>query len=696
MAPRTNPLAGRRPLYLDQYAHTLVGSYRVEQIRKEVESEQQRVDYVDSLINQARQTAASLEASLQAQPPASLEAATALLKEQYDAQNQARQRRAGEDLAFRRATGLTAEEKAALTPSGRKTKEQVAADAERIIADPNTSAEKAAAALSQAKSALGADYAGIGRLEAALSAPQRVQGARAQPRGARAMTPEESARQETLNQLFESTYFAGPSGIVGGYAGKAVADARATTKAPQGTSFTTAEDAFAAAIRSLENGTVEREDFTSDEDFAYANEVYKEAAAAKAFRNDQRTAFEPAVLKARQEVAKLEKQRAQLIGTTYEDPAQEAMRRELIARGYKVYDPGSAEGWKNAYIKLQKDPDYNSYIKAHELVDKAISSGERIEYQDRAQQLAIQYTSLRQRKGEPLSIEDLRRQLDKAGYSGKIADDAIALTMAYWEVGGPEQASRLGQVKTEREQAKASEETKRTADRTRVAEADTQLEAARAARARAEEGVARNAPPVPPPAPAQPPRAPSPTMDQLRAQRAELEARARAGASTELEGGLLSGSKGAVLPSTPERALPPGAQGLLDAMSQGAAQLGGAAPAPAPAKAPAKAPSPRPAAAPAPARPAAAPAPAPAPAPAAPRPVADLQTLAQKAAQARLAGDISRAVLIEAQIDAMRKRAPAPAAAPAPAPAPAPAAPAKKPVSQMTDEELKALVEGGR
>jgi hypothetical protein len=598
-------------------------------------------------------------------------------------------------LAFKRATGLTAEEKAALTPSGRKTKEQVAADAERIIADPNTSAEKAAAALSQARSALGADYAGIGRLEAALGAPQRVQGARAQPRGARAMTPEEAARQETLNQLFESTYFAGPSGIVGGYAGKAVADARATTKAPQGTSFTTAEDAFAAAIRSLENGTVEREDFASDEDFAYANEVYKEAAAAKAFRNDQRTAFEPAVLKARQEVAKLEKQRAQLIGTTYEDPAQEAMRRELIARGYKVYDPGSAEGWKNAYIKLQKDPDYNSYIKAHELVDKAISSGERIEYQDRAQQLAIQYTSLRQRKGEPLSIEDLRRQLDKAGYSGKIADDAIALTMAYWEVGGPEQASRLGQVKTEREQAKASEEAKRTADRTRVAEADTQLEAARATRARAEEGVARNAPPVPPPAPAQPPRAPSPTMDQLRAQRAELEARARAGAGTELEGGLLSGSKGEVLPSTPERALPPGAQGLLDAMSQGAAQLDGAAPAPAPAKAPAKAtakaPSPRPAAAPAPVRPAAAPAPAPASAPAAPRPVADLQTLAQKAAQARLAGDISRAVLIEAQIDAMRKRAPA-AAAPAAAPAPAPApVPARKKVSEMSDEELMAL-----
>jgi hypothetical protein len=80
--------------------------------------------------------------------------------------------------------------------------------------------------------------------------------------------------------------------------------------------------------------------------------------------------------------------------------------------------------------------------------------------------------------------------------------------------------------------------------------------------------------------------------------------------------------------------------------------------------------------------------------PAAPRPVADLQTLAQKAAQARLAGDISRAVLIEAQIDAMRKRAPAPAAAPAPAPALT--ASGKKLVSQMTDEELRALVEGGR
>ena len=188
-------------------------------------------------------------------------------------------------------------------------------------------------------------------------------------------------------------------------------------------------------------------------------------------------------------------------------------------------------------------------------------------------------------------------------------------------------------------------------------------------------------------------------MEALKAQRAELEARKRAGASTDLDGGLLAGAKGEVLPPTPGAPLPAGAQRLLDVIDLGAAGLEGAAPAQ-PAPAPKRAaPSPRapaPAPAPASARPAPASAPASASAPAAPRPVADLQTLAQKAAQARLAGDVSRAVLIEAQIDAMRKRAPAPAAAQAPALAPAPAAPAKKPVSQMTDEELQALIDGGR
>jgi chromosome segregation ATPase len=97
MAPPTsNPFSGRRSQYLDTYANTLMAQYRVDQIRRDIQDEQSRVQYLDSLIAQARQTAAGIEAALQAQPPASLEAATALLKAQYEGQSAQRQRKAGE------------------------------------------------------------------------------------------------------------------------------------------------------------------------------------------------------------------------------------------------------------------------------------------------------------------------------------------------------------------------------------------------------------------------------------------------------------------------------------------------------------------------------------------------------------------------------------------------------------------------
>jgi hypothetical protein len=168
-----------------------------------------------------------------------------------------------------------------------------------------------------------------------------------------------------------------------------------------------------------------------------------------------------------------------------------------------------------------------------------------------------------------------------------------------------------------------------------------------------------------------------------REQRSQLDQRARERASTELEGGTLAGSRGAVIESTPDEVdatlqarintLPPAAQDLLRAAG-GLPPFRAAPPArPAGARvaAPARAsaPSPAPAAATPPAgtqRPAAAPA---------PRPVATIESLAVKAAAARKAGDTARAVLIENQIDAIRARearaAPPPAPPPAPVPAPA-------------------------
>jgi hypothetical protein len=662
-------LKGKVPAYLDQYARTLGAAYRVEAIRRDIASEQDQVRYIDSLISQAANTAASLEAALQAQPPASLETATALLKEQYDAENASRTRRAGEGVAARRSVELTPEDRAAFTVGRNQSKEAVALAAETAAKRPGTTPEKAAAIAAFAEKQLGADYPGLANIRAAVGQPAAAGGARAQPKGVRAQTPEEAARQETLNQLFESTYFAGPSGIVGGYEGKAVADLRPQTKAPPSTGFATAEDAFVAAVNSLENGTIEREDFDSDDAFNYAREIYAEAKVAKAFRNDQRTAFEPAVLSARKQVAELKKERERAVGTTYNDPGQESIRRELIARGYKLEAADSKDAWKNAYVKYQKTDDYGVYIGAHERVRDALSAGEALSPNTRAERLAVQYTGMKLRRGDSLSVQDLRDQLKRVGYDGKIADEAVAFAMAYTELGGEDQSPER-RAKLQGLEADAATQAK--AREAEVTAADQVLKAAEEARNQIEKDVAdyrsrgrlrdadeggltpealervqarSAAPPAPPPLPQaqrdaasgeleggllsgsrlelQPPTpedspgpAPAalPTKAQLEAQRAELEARRASGGAP---GGLVAdpviGVRTVGAPSARTKE-------LLDVLS-------GKTPAPraAPARAPAPAPAPR---APAPAAPAPK---APAPAPRPPAPTGG----ASKAEQAR-------------------------------------------------------------
>jgi hypothetical protein len=459
MAPPTStPFSGRRSQYLDTYAKTLMAQYRVDQIRRDIQDEQSRVQYLDSLIAQARQTAAGLEAALQAQPPASLDAAVALLKAQYEGEDAQRRRVAGEGVQRARAMGLTQEDRSSITPSDRLSRDAALVNAVNLLKSPQTTPEKADALLAQARKLFPGDER---RLLEAFNTPQRAQGKRAPAPGVRQLSPEEAANQEVLQQLFESTYFAGPSGIVGGYDGKAIADLRAQTPAPKGTSFATAEDAFMAAIGAVANGTLDREDFDSDADFEYAKDIYAEAKAKKAYRNDQRANFENAVLTARKEVSDLERKRAEQIGTTYDDPAQEALRRELTARGYTFAKRGAADEWKNAYVKLQKTPDYNAYITAHQRVLDARSEGKPLGPSTRAENIVTTYTMMKNRRDEPITIDDLRRQLDRVGIEGKLQDDAIAFGLAYWELGGPDQDAEMLAQQKEADDLRMKEELRR-------------------------------------------------------------------------------------------------------------------------------------------------------------------------------------------------------------------------------------------
>lgn len=444
-APASTPLAGRRSRYLDMYASTVMAAYRSDQIRRDIQDEQSRVQYLDSLIAQARQTAAGLELALQTQAPASLEAATALLQARYETENRDLQRQAASAAISRREATLSKAELDELKGQPGKVA--------RLIRDPATSQAKADALLDYARSGKsGFDPKAVAQIEEGYRAPQRRKVSMP------AKSAEEQAQDQALKQMFEATYFAGPSGIVGGYNGQAVADLRKSTVAPKGTSFSTAEDAFEAAIAATANGSITPDDFASQEDYEFAKQVYDEAKATKAYRNDQRANFENSVLTARKEVADLEAKRAQQIGTTYEDPAQEAMRRELQARGYTFAKRGSPDEWKNAYVKYQKTPDYGIYIGAHERVRDAMDKEKPLAPSNRAENIVTTYTMMKNRRGEPITIDGLRQQLDRVGIEGKLQEQAIAFGLAYWELGGPEQDPAMLKQRKEAEDIRMKDE----------------------------------------------------------------------------------------------------------------------------------------------------------------------------------------------------------------------------------------------
>jgi hypothetical protein len=72
-------------------------------------------------------------------------------------------------------------------------------------------------------------------------------------------------------------------------------------------------------------------------------------------------------------------------------------------------------------------------------VASALEKGKPIAPSNRAENIVTTYTMMKQRRGEPISLSEIRKQLDKVGIEGKLQDDAIAFSMAYWELGGPDQ-----------------------------------------------------------------------------------------------------------------------------------------------------------------------------------------------------------------------------------------------------------------
>jgi hypothetical protein len=225
----TTSFRGRRPQYLESYARTVSAYQRFQDITKDIQVEQDRVNYLDSLMASERQNLTNLNEVFRVRPQ-DLGAAQALLQQQYAGEDAARRRVAAG--AAGRAAGLQLP-KAVSDQLKRDLANGRPVDARNtalgaITAD--TTPEQGRELLSLLQRG-GLEAAGIAQVRGQL---QGVAEGRAPSGAARAASPEEQAAEQAIQQQLEAAFFAGPAGIRGGYDGQAIVERREQTAAPAG------------------------------------------------------------------------------------------------------------------------------------------------------------------------------------------------------------------------------------------------------------------------------------------------------------------------------------------------------------------------------------------------------------------------------------------------------------------------------
>ena len=414
----TTSFAGRRPQYIESYARTVSSYQRYLDIARDIQVEQDRVNYLDSLMASERQNLTNLNEVFRVRPQ-DLGSAQALLQQQY----------AGEDAARRRVASGAAGRAAGLRlpkAVSDQVKRELAAGKPIDARNTALGAITADTTPEQGRELLnllvqgGLEAGGIDQVRGQL---QRVAKGRAPSGAARAASPEEQAVERATQQQLEAAFFAGPAGIRGGYDGQAIVERRQQTAAPEGVSFSTEAEAFESALAAMQDGALAVEDFASEADFKYAKALYDEAAAKQAYRNDQRVNFEGEVLASRARVAELEQLRTEAPGAQYTDPTRERFKRELIARGY---DPDRNGG---RYLQYQKSPYYGAMVAADDIVQSVISGDVALEAVSREQRMAADLVRQLDATGKPYDITKLEKQLGKV-LKGEELQGALAFALA--------------------------------------------------------------------------------------------------------------------------------------------------------------------------------------------------------------------------------------------------------------------------
>lgn len=469
----TTSFAGRRPQYVESYARTVAAYQRYQDISRDIQAEQDRLNYLDSLIQSERQNLTNLNEVFRVRPQ-DLGSAQALLQQTYASEDAERRRVAAG--AAGRAAGLQLPREARqdiqrLLAQGKSVDARDAA-LRLITADTTPEQGRELVGLLQRG---GLEAAGLEQVRRQI---QDIARGRAPSGAARALSPEEQAAERALQQQLEAAFFAGPAGIRGGYDGQAIVERRASTAAPAGVSFSTEEDAFQAALAALQDGTLAAEDFASEEDFAFAKALYDEAAAKQAYRNDQRVNFEAEVLTSRQRVAELQQARATAPGAQYTDPGRERARRELIARGY---DPELNQG---RYLQYQKSPYYKAMVEADDILQSVISADQELQAVGKAQRLAADLIRQLDATGRPYDIKKVEKQLGKVLKGEELQQGlAFALAIKEYDAQGLDSPNQRELQRAAKEREAKAEEQARELDasitRDLEEEADRQFDFAR-------------------------------------------------------------------------------------------------------------------------------------------------------------------------------------------------------------------------
>lgn len=450
-------LATRTPKYMAQYGRTLNAAYRFERIQNEVKGEQQRVQYLDSLIGQERQTLAALQQGFQT-PPVSMEAATAVLSDTALAGIAAGVDLATKAAATKAATTLTKDDLKNLGAAAQSGAAAYLGEAEGLLI--GATKDKKKAVLADAKGRLSPeDYA-------KLEARSKETGDKKLPGQSKAQRDAAAQRAEAVQAGLEAAYFAGPSGIRGGFEGMAAASKRKLTAselraqglaaeadALEKSGFATQDAALDAALQ------VVRETGDPAAAPAYARDIYIEARNKQAYRNDQRADFEQEVLDSRKRLAQLETERRK-ITSAYDDPEQEVIRRELAARGYTFEDRAGENAWKNKYVQYQNTPYYSILLDADRRVDAAKAKGEPLAPSTKAQNMAATLVMQYRRTETPHTLDTIRDQLEKANdLSTDDINDALGFIVAYQELGGDKQDPEAikARAKLDEQERKAEE-----------------------------------------------------------------------------------------------------------------------------------------------------------------------------------------------------------------------------------------------